>query len=528
MMPPSPADRPDGRTTRNSIFEVVRDTALSSPERLAVIVADGETRTYGQLLDTTHRLMSAWKALGLRPGDRVCLWLGNCPEWIEVYVACLGAGLVVVPSNPGWTTAEISYLIEHSRARLMVCAAEDVERADQIRAELPGLETVVGVGTGAAASVGVHDYRELVKRHEPMGEPEVDVSGEEPAMIIYTSGTSSGRPKGVVTSHRLLLHDIGLEYAAVMHATAGDRCLFVTPLFHNNALGACLGALAVGASVVFPRRFSASQFWRTVDLYRPTYLFTMMPILQILLAAPVSSIERQHGMRAMFVLAAGNGAEAIEERFGAPVVDCYGMSECPCGTYTPIGEPRRDGSAGRAFPHIELRILRADGSRAPAGEAGEVVFRHGRIFTGYLDDPAETARVVRDGWFHTGDLGRLDEDGYFYFVDRQKDVIRRAGENISSQEVESVLRAHPAVADLAVVAVPDPVLGERVAAVVVPSTGSSATLEELRAFGRELLADYKLPEILVVRSALPRTPNGKIQKFRLRAELAGESVPSRS
>jgi acyl-CoA synthetase (AMP-forming)/AMP-acid ligase II len=246
----------------------------------------------------------------------------------------------------------------------------------------------------------------------------------------------------------------------------------------------------------------------------------MAPILHILMATPPSSIEREHGMRALFVLGAGPGAQAIETRFAAPVVDCYGMSECPCGTYTRLQEERRPGSAGRAFPHVELRIMRTDGTFADPEEVGEAVFKHGRIFDGYLDDPQETARAVRDGWFHTGDLGRLDADGYFYFVDREKDVIRRGGENISSQEVEAGLRTHPGVADVAAVATPDPVLGERVAAVVVPTAGHAPTLAELRGHARGVLADYKLPELVVLREQLPRTANGKVQKFVLREALA--------
>jgi acyl-CoA synthetase (AMP-forming)/AMP-acid ligase II len=504
--------------TAGSLFEVVRETGTASPERLAVIVDDGDDRTYGELLDRAHRLMGAFAAMGLRSGDRICLCLDNRPEWIETYIAALGAGLITVPANPSWTPAELTFLLENSGARALVCAGSFQARAEKLRDAVATLERVLTVGP--AGDGDVLDYEAVVGGADASAALTVRVAAEDPAMIVYTSGTSSGRPKGVVTSHRLLLHDVGLAYARVMETTPVDRCLFVTPLFHNNALGACLSALAVGASVVFPRRFSASRFWPLVDRYRPTYLFTMAPIMHILMAAPPSSIERQHGMRALFVLAAGANAEAIEERYGAPVIDCYGMSECPCGTYTRLGEERRPGSAGRAFPHVDLRIVRPDGSFAAPGEVGAVVFRYGRLFDGYFNAPEETARAVRDGWFHTGDLGRLDEDGFFYFVDREKDVIRRGGENISSQEVEAALRAHPAVADVAVVAVPDDVLGERVAAVVIPAGDEPPTLEELRACGRAVLAEYKLPERLVVRDELPRTGSGKIQKFAVREELA--------
>lgn len=502
----------------SSIFEVVRDTAAMSPERLAIIVDDGEQRTYGELLDTAHRLAAAFLELGLRRGDRLALLLDNRAEWVEVYVAALGAGLVVVPANPGWTSPELAYLLENSGARALVCAGEMGARALALREEIASLETVIAVEPGDED--GLLDYASLLATKPVVGVTDVDQ--EDPAMIVYTSGTTSGRPKGVITSHRLLLEDIGLAYAAVMDTTARDRCMLVTPLFHNNALGACLSALAVGASVLFPRRFSASGFWRLVDTYRPTYLFTMAPILRILMAAEPTAIERLHGMRAMFVLAAGPEAGEIEARFETPVVDCYGMSECPCGTYTPLGEARRPGSAGRPFEHVELRIMKPDGDFAEADEVGEVVIAEDNVFGGYFNNPEETSRVLREGWFHTGDLGRLDADGFFYFVDRQKDIIRRGGENVSSQEVEAALMAHPAVADAAVVATPDPVLGERVAAVIVPQPGGPPTLQELRELAAEQLASYKLPERLVIREELPRTANGKIQKFALREQLVAD------
>jgi acyl-CoA synthetase (AMP-forming)/AMP-acid ligase II len=312
-----------------------------------------------------------------------------------------------------------------------------------------------------------------------------------------------------------------VDYVEMLGVSARDRCVFVTPLFHGNANGAWTSALLHGASVVFPRRFSAHGFWRLVDLYRPTYLFTLAPILNIVLGLGRSEMEDRHTLRVIVALGAGAAAADIEARLRAPVIDWYGMTEAGTGTYTRLGDERRRGSAGRPFPSSSMRILREDGTAAAAGEVGEVVFGLDGIgFTGYVEDAEATAAAVRDGFFLTGDLGYFDEDDFFYFVDRKKDVVRRGGENISSVEIETVLRRHPAIADVAVVGAPDPLLGERVVAFVVPADEHAPpTVDDVRAFGTVELAAFKLPDAVVCVPELPRTATGKVEKFRLRAQL---------
>jgi crotonobetaine/carnitine-CoA ligase len=296
--------------------------------------------------------------------------------------------------------------------------------------------------------------------------------------------------------------------------------MFVTPLFHANAMGAWQCALGYGASALFQRKFSASSFWSLVDRFRPSVLFTLSPIVNILMGHSVSALERANRFRVLIVLGSGPNAPAIEDRFGAPVIDWYGMTEAGSGTYTRLGDERRPGSAGRRFPDSTMEIFRDDGTPAPPGEVGEVCFRLDEIhFDGYVDDEEANAAATRDGWFLTGDLGYFDDDGYFFFVDRKKDIVRRGAVNISSVEVETVLRAHPSVADVAIVAKPDAVLGERMVAFVVPVPGERPDLDTLRAFARDELADYKLPDELATVDDLPRTASGKVEKFRLRSAL---------
>jgi acyl-coenzyme A synthetase/AMP-(fatty) acid ligase len=335
---------------------------------------------------------------------------------------------------------------------------------------------------------------------------------------MYTSGTTTGRPKAVASTPQTAMH---IDYQEMFGLTAADRVMVVTPFFHGNGYGAVLSALLYGASAVFPRRFSASRFWDLVDVHRPTYLYTLAPIVNILMGHSPAYRERTHALRVLVVLGAAGGAAEIERRMGAPVVDWYGMTEAGMGTYTRLDEERRPGSAGRPFPGSGMAILRADGTQAPAGEPGEVVFARSAIgFTGYLNDDEANAAALDATWFHTGDLGYFDDDGYFFFLDRKKDIVRRGGENISSMEVEAAMRSHPDVADAAVIAKPDPVLGERVVAFAVaadPAKPPAAESVQRHVAGQ--LARFKVPEEVFFMDELPRTATGKIEKFRLRGRL---------
>jgi acyl-CoA synthetase (AMP-forming)/AMP-acid ligase II len=340
------------------------------------------------------------------------------------------------------------------------------------------------------------------------------------AGLMYTSGTTTGRPKAVAYNSDVQGRQV--DYVEMFGVDTTDRIMFATPLFHANAMGAWQCALGYGASAVFQRKFSATGFWSVVDEYRPSVLFTLAPIVNILMGRPAARIERSSRFRVMIVLGSGPNAPAIEERFGAPVIDWYGMTEAGSGTYTRLGDERRPGSAGRRFPDSTMQVRRDDGTEAAPGEVGEVSFRVDTIhFGGYVDDDEANGAAVRDGWFLTGDLGYFDADGYFFFVDRKKDIVRRGGVNISSIEVETVLRAHPSVADVAIVAMPDDMLGERIVAFVVAAAGEVPALDDLRRFAAEDLAHYKLPDAVVIVDDLPRTASGKVEKFRLRTERQG-------
>lgn len=499
-----------------SIYSQIVPHADAAPDRIALISETEGIRTFGEVAAGAERFAHALQhQLSLALGDRVAIWLPNRFEWFDAYIGAGAAGCGAVLANPDWSDREMSFVLGHSRARAIVCESALAERAVALARELPEQPVVIAVGPPVA---GTCDFAALAAA-APLDARAArrDAPADFTASVSYTSGTTTGRPKAV--AFRALEAARSIDYTEMFGLSPADRCLFVTPLFHGNANGAWQSALAYGASAVYQRRFSASTFWTLVDRYRPTYLFTLAPIVNILMGRAPDPVERAHSLRVLIVLGSGPNAAAIEERFGAPVIDWYGMIEAGSGTYTRLGDERRVGSAGRPFPNSPMCIVRDDLTRADAGEVGEVAFPLDRIgFSGYVDDDEATAAAVRDGYFLTGDLGYFDEDGYFFFVDRKKDIVRRGGMNVSSIEVETVLRAHPSVGDVAIVASPDPVLGERVAAFVVAV--APLELDDLRRFAAEALAPYKLPEVLRLIDELPRTGSGKVEKFRLREQLS--------
>jgi len=504
-----------------SFYDVVRAHAEATPEKLALLSEQDGERSYGALAERSARLAHGLSAeLGVGIGERVCLWMWNRPEWVESSVAAAAAGCPIVPVNPEWADAELAFVLGHSRARAIVCEPERAERALALRARCPELRHVLVAG-GAAPADAI-DFSALVAAAPADAAARLrEIPDWVPGQLMYTSGTTTGRPKAVSMRRELIVN--GIDYHAIFGVSAADRGIFVTPLFHGNASGALSSALIYGASAVFQRRFSARRFWALVDRTRPSYLFTLAQIVHMLMGLPPGPHDRSHSLRVIVALGSGASAPAIEARYGVPVIDWYGMTEAGSGTFTRMHEERRPGSAGRPFPNSTICALREDGSRAAPGEVGEICFDAGQIgFSGYVEDAEATEVALRDGWFHTGDLGYFDADGFFYFVDRLKDVVRRAGENISSMEVEAVLREHPLLADVAIVGRPDPVLGERVVAFAVPAQPGGPLPEpaELLVFAKGRLADYKLPEQLIALPELPRTATGKIEKFRLRRQLS--------
>ena len=500
-----------------SAFDAVARNAAEAPHKIALISDGGEIRTYQQLIaNATH--FGEWLRAGccLNPGDSVAVWSFNRCDWAEASLGCSAMGYAPVPLNPEWTDDEVLFAMRRSKARVLMCEPGLESRAQTI-AEMCGL---VAYGALGSSDCGFPAAGQTLTA---VAVP--DLPKDAGAVLAFTSGTTAAKSKAVVKSPYGSSRN-SVDFKTLWGLSNADRTLITTPFFHGNGWSGTISALMLGGSVVFQRRFSASGFWPLVDRYRPTFFFTLAPIVNILLSLPPSAVERAHSLR--FVLSLGSALDRpnIEARWAVRLLDWYGATEMggvACGM---LDDEPPHGAIGKVMPGVRLKIVREDGEECPTGETGELAIPVEDIgFIEYLDDQAATDAAVRNGLFHSGDLGYLDEDGYLYFVDRLKDIVRRGGENISGLEVEAVLREHPAVGDVAVVAFPDSVLGERVAVLVIPAVGSAGpSLEELREFASRHLAHFKLPEMLCTVESLPRTTNGKVRKAEAKAMFASAAA----
>ncbi|MGE0803454.1 MAG: class I adenylate-forming enzyme family protein [Lautropia sp.] len=468
--------------------------------------------------------------LGVRRGDRIGLLMHNSPDWLLWYFACQKIGVAPCAMNPDLREAELAELARRAGLSVVATAPELYPKARAIQQTTPALRSVLGI----AKADGVTALGEVAidGRGQPLWRDPA-IESTDVLSIVFTSGTTSPQSKGVIEPIGSVVGGVR-AYQARLRFTPQDRLMLVTPLFHAAALnwGVTLTVLA-GASIVLARRFSASRFWEQAERAGTTVLWTMGAIIQILLLQPAAPAEQRAARQFRLIFGVGAGARHhdVRARWQLELVDGYGSSETP-GTLTDsdcFDRPDPFPCVGRPVDGIDLRIVDpASGVECAPGEHGEIVARFGQGFAGYLGDEQATREAVRDGWFHTGDLGYVDEAGRFYFVDRLKDIVRRGGENLSAREIEQVIARHPAVAEATVVPKPHPVLGEIVLAFVVPRNGCTApTLAELRSFCAEQLPPFKCPEELRVAAMdeLPRTPTGRVRKFLLKQQLRAETEP---
>jgi acyl-CoA synthetase (AMP-forming)/AMP-acid ligase II len=476
------------------ILDVLADRAVARGARV-FLRHDGEAVTYAAFAGAVHRAAHALRGLGVERGDRVTLALGNSIDYVVAAFAVLEAGAILNPVNPALGAGELAYVLGHAAPRLVVTDAA----SDPTFRGL-GQRTVRAAGLGAAES------------DAPLG---VTVGPDDFSTLLYTSGTT-GRPKGVLFTHGRT-GTSGPHFIEALGLTGDDTILAVTPLFHGNAWGAVVTALYAGGTAAFPKTFSGSQFWPLVHEVGATVLYTLGTVLAMLLTREPSAAERTNPLRIILGLGSAPIRDRIIERFGVTdVLECFGSTDAGVVTITPRGVPPRAGSCGPAVPGVRLRILGDDGRALGPREVGEIAVESPARMACYYKDEAATAAALRDGWFLSGDLGYLDEDGWLYFVDRKRDVIRRGGENVSSVLVEKVLREHPRVAEVAVVGIPDPVLGQEIKAYVVAN--GPVTEEELRVHATGKLAKFQVPRLWEFRDSLPKTPTQRVEKYKLRQE----------
>ena len=508
-----------------TLCELLGNEATRQPDQVALIFKD-QRWTYREFQREVNRVARGLNGIGVRKGDRVALVLPNSAEFLFAVFATTAIGAVFVPLNPGYTAEEAEYVLHHSGAALCLTSPELLPLIHSVRARVPALKKVIVIGDGEAGEV-IPWSRVVAGSGEEA--PHIEIDPEDLASITYTSGTTD-RPKGV------MLSQYAYAFAPRVRAEGlgwneNDRVLCLLPLFHVNALcHMCIGMLSVGGTVVLSEKFSASRFWHEVREYGITTSSLMRTIPQILLALPEKPDDRDNPLRLVVALLSPEMHVRFEERFGVKAVPSYSLTEDILSVIGPAEMPREKlGSCGLPLaPEMHrIQIVDEAGNPLPPGKAGEIVKQSPTVMKGYYKNPQATSKALKDGWLYTGDLGCLDRDGYLYFVDRVKDMVRRGDENISSEEVERVLNSHPQIAESAVIAVPDPIRGEEVKAyVVLKSTAMPETVpaKEIWEFCQQHLAAFKVPRYIEYLSELPKTPSSKVQKNILRAARAKPSA----
>jgi long-chain acyl-CoA synthetase len=456
------------------------------------------------------RLAHALVRLGVTPGDRVAVLLPNCPEVLQAYAAIWKAGAVVVPILFLLAAEEVRLVLAHSGARWLITAPELADRAEG----WSGTRLLVGGEAPGAPAL------EALVAAEPDTFPTVPRAPDDLAVVLYTAGTT-GRPKGVALSHRNLLAN-ARSVAALYELDRERWALATLPLSHSYGLGLMNASAILGTRAVLLRWFTPEAVLAAIERYRVQQMSGVPTMFVALLHFPDAARYDTSSMRLW-----GSGAaplpleivEPFEKQFGGRLLEGYGLTEAaPVVSAHRFSGERRLGSVGQPVPGVEVRIVDDDDRPLPPDEVGEVCVRGENVMLGYYRMPEETARVLRGGWLHTGDLGRLDPDGYLYIVERKKDLIIRGGFNIYPREVEEVLYAHPAVAEAAVVGRPDPRMGEQVTAFVVLRPGVEISGEALIGFCQQRLARFKCPTEVRFVAALPKSPVGKVLRKALRAQ----------
>lgn len=499
-----------------TIERLLRDRAEGGADR-TYLLWDEKRWTYGEVEMVTNALAAGFRGRGIGPGSHLAIFMKNSPEYLWICLALGKIGAVGVPINTAAKGQLLTYLLTDSDSEYAVV---DQAHADTVAAAAPDLHLIIG---DEATASSLPTIAELIADGEARRERPIagGASFNDPWVIIYTSGTT-GPSKGVLCSHA---HPIGVaqEVSRVFEYDSEDRHYTCLPLFHANALWySALTALSSHASIAMVERFSASRFWSDIRRYEATIFNAIMTIATILEKMDVSPEEIDNTIRLAFVVPLPARRRELEERWGLQFVCNYAMTELTPAVALRPGEGQEKGNtSGTAVDYIDLRIVDDNDMPVPAGTPGEVAVRprdSWSIFSSYYGKPEATAEAFRNVWFHTGDRAYLDEDGFFYFVDRKTDSIRRRGENISAHEIELVMETCPGIQEAAAIPISSE-MGEDDVAIYVVRRNEDLTEVEVIEYARDNLAYYMVPRFVAFLDELPKTPTHKKEKYKLR-ELA--------
>jgi long-chain acyl-CoA synthetase len=480
--------------------------------------ADDRVFTFQEFATAVARTASLLAQTGIGKGDVVSLLLPNSVEYVIAYFSCWSLGALAGPLNSHLKDQEISYVMSNSEAKAILVSSQYEPQIDRIRQELPVLKTVIRFDDEAEATAGM----------DARFKSPATIDNDDEAIIIYTSGTT-GKPKGCLLTHGNVIAN-ARQISTWLKFTPDDRLLTIMPLFHMNAVSVTtMSPLYAGGSAVVSPKFSASRFWQIISDFGITSFGSVATMLSMLLATyPDGVPEGLHTEQLRFAMCGSAPVPSevlkrFEETFGCLVIEGYGLSESTCrSTFNPPDERRRPGSCGLPIGN-EMKVVDEEDREVPDHTVGEIVLRGENILKAYYKNEQATKVAFRGGWFHTGDVGYRDADGYYYIVDRKSDMIIRGGENIYPREIDEVLYQHPGVAAAATIGIPDQLYGEEVAAFIVLREGVQVSADELLSFCRERLADYKCPKTIRIVSEIPKGPTGKLLKRELAAQFAARS-----
>ncbi|MCC5808751.1 MAG: long-chain fatty acid--CoA ligase [Ectothiorhodospiraceae bacterium] len=485
----------------------------------------GKSFSNRSILDAANCLAAALRAQGVQAGDRVLVCMPNRPEVFYSYQGVMRAGGIVIPVMFLLHPSEIAYIVSDSEARAIITSAAVLPSVLKAIEPLENKPTVLVADAGDEAGEGVLDLRRTLEASEPIAAPP-PAEPDDVAVILYTSGTT-GRPKGVMLTHKNLYSNAAAAVSLADDEDGRETTIGVLPLAHIYGFTMANVLYMRGSSVVVMPKYDVHAVCRAIQDFRVRRFSAVPAMIHNLVTDPApleydtSSLESVGSGSAPLPLTV---IEAFKQRFGADIYEGYGLSEAaPTVSAHRRGEPIKPGSVGRPFPGVEVRIADDDGKPLPVGEAGELLVRGDNISPGYFRNEEATREAIRDGWLHTGDIAKLDADGYLYIVDRKKDLIIRGGFNIYPRDLEEVIARHPAVAEVAVVGTPSERMGEEVVAFVVKKAELGEA--ELIAYCQEQLAKYKTPRTVVFVDNLPRSGVGKILKkdLRLQARDLGDT-----
>ena len=485
-----------------NLSSLLDEAAADQPDRPALRM-DDLVLTYAQWREAAGRMSRLLSSAGIEPGNRVGLMLPNVPAFPIAFYGALAAGAVVVPMNPMLKSREVGYYLSDSGARVVLAW------------HTAAGEAAKGAADAGARAIAVEtpDLADLLAEHAPATE-QAGRGNDDNAVILYTSGTT-GKPKGAELTHANLVRNAELTAQTLLENNPDDVTMGCLPLFHVFGLTCGLNAtVAAGGTLTLLPRFDPAKALEIIQRDKVT-IFEGVPTMY---AAILHLPGADPAMAATLRVCASGGASmpveimrGFEEKFGCMILEGYGLSETsPVASFNHPDKVRKPGSIGTPVEGVQLKLIDDAGQTVPEGEIGEIAIRGHNVMKGYWGKPEATAEAITDGWFRTGDLAKVDSDGYYYIVDRKKDLIIRGGYNVYPREIEEVLHEHPAVAEVAVIGIPHPDLGEEVGAAVALIPGASATPDELREFAKDKMAAYKYPRQIWLVESLPKGPTGKI------------------